>query len=87
MGMALGKRKPKQASLWVDASHLKAHGCNPFCRRLNEISGRANFDACVERICGRLYVPIWADRPSRFRYFVVWCFEGAAPARHRLPGR
>ena len=47
--MALGKRKPKQASLWVETSHLRAHGSHPFYRRLNEILERANFDACVER--------------------------------------
>jgi hypothetical protein len=85
--MAPGKRKPKQASLWVDTSHLRTHGSHPFCRRLNEILGRANFDPCVHWICRRLFAPTWADHPSRLRQFVVLCFEGPAPARHRFPGR
>ena len=47
--MALGKRKPRQTSLWVAPSQLWAHDFHPFYRRGNEILERANFDACVER--------------------------------------
>jgi hypothetical protein len=49
--MALGKRKPKQASLWADARHRQAHPAHPFYRRLNEILERAQFDRYVERLC------------------------------------
>ena len=78
--MALGKRKPKQASLWVDTSHLRAHGSHPFYRRVNEILERANFDAYVERICRKYYAPTMG-RPSiapgvYFRCFLVGYFEG-----------
>ena len=78
--MALGKRKPKQASLWVDTSHLRAHGSHPFYRRVNEILERANFDAYAERICRKYYAPTMG-RPSiapgvYFRCFLVGYFEG-----------
>ena len=78
--MALGRRKPKQSSLWVDTSHLGAHGCHPFYRRVNKILDRANFDAYVERICRRYYAPTMG-RPSvapgvYFRCFLVGYFEG-----------
>jgi transposase len=78
--MALGKRKPKQASLWVDTSHLRAHASHPFYRRVNEILERANFDAYAERICRKHYAPTMG-RPSiapgvYFRCFLVGYFEG-----------
>jgi len=78
--MALGRRKPKQASLWVDTSHLRAHGSHPFYRRVNEILRRANFDAYAERICRKYYAPSMG-RPSiapgvYFRCFLVGYFEG-----------
>jgi hypothetical protein len=49
--VVLGKRKPKQASLWLDARHLQAHPAHPLSRRLNEILERARFDRYVERLC------------------------------------
>ena len=78
--MALGKRKPKQASLWVETSHLRAHTSHPFYRRLNEILDRAKFDTYVERICRKYYAPAMG-RPSiapgvYFRCFLVGYFEG-----------
>jgi len=78
--MALGKRKPKQASLWVDARHLQAHPTHPFYRRLNEILERAQFDRYVERLCRKYYAPVMG-RPSiapgvYFRCFLVGYFEG-----------
>jgi len=78
--MALGKRKPKQNFLWVDARHLQAHPAHPFYRRLNEILERAQFDRYVERLCRKYYAPVMG-RPSiapgvYFRCFLVGYFEG-----------
>ncbi len=78
--MALGKRKPKQSSLWVDTRHLHAHPAHPFYRRLNEILQRAQFDLYLERLCRKYYAPSMG-RPSLppgvyFRCFLVGYFEG-----------
>ena len=78
--MALGKRRPKQTSLWVEASQLRARGRHPFYSRLNEILDRAKFDAYVERIC-RKYYALSMGRPSiapgvYFRCFLIGYFEG-----------
>jgi transposase len=83
--MALGKRKPKQASLWADARHRQAHPAHPFYRRLNEILERAQFDRYVERLCRKYYAPT-LGRPSiapgvYFRCFLVGYFEGIGSER------
>ena len=83
--MALGKRKPKQASLWADARHRQAHPAHPFYRRLNEISERAQFARYVERLGRKYYAPVMG-RPSiapgvYFRCFLVGYFEGIVSAR------
>ena len=46
--MALGRRKPKQTSFWVETSQLQAHGRHPFYSRLNEILDRAKWPEQVE---------------------------------------
>jgi transposase len=78
--MALGKRRPKQTSFWVETSQLQARGRHPFYSRLNEILDRAKFDAYVERICGKYYA-LSMGRPSiapgvYFRCFLIGYFEG-----------
>jgi transposase len=78
--MALGKRKARQASLWVEASQLQTRGRHPFYSRLNEILERAQFDRYVERICRKYYAPTMG-RPSLapgvyFRCFLLGYFEG-----------
>ena len=78
--MALGKRKAKQGSFWVEASQLQARGRHPFYSRLNEILERANFDSYVERLCRKYYAPTMG-RPSMapgvyFRCFLLGYFEG-----------
>jgi transposase len=78
--MAMGKRKQKQGSFWVETSQLQARGRHPFYARLNEILDRAQFDRYAERICRKYY----ADRMGRpsiapgayFRCFLVGYFEG-----------
>ena len=83
--MALGKRRQKQTSLWVETSQLQAHGRHPFYSRLNEILDRAKFDRYVERICRKYYAPTMG-RPSiapgvYFRCFLVGYFEGVDSER------
>jgi transposase len=78
--MALGKRKQKQTSFWVETSQLQPRGRHPFYGRLNEILGQAKFDAYVERIC-RKYYATTMGRPSiapgvYFRCFLMGYFEG-----------
>ena len=78
--MALGKRRQKQASFWVETSQLQARGRHPFYSRLNEILDRAKFDGYVERIC-RKYYAATMGRPSiapgvYFRCFLMGYFEG-----------
>jgi transposase len=78
--MALGKRKPKQTSFWVETSRLQVRGRHPFYSRLNEILDRAKFDTYAERIC-RKYYATTMGRPSiapgvYFRCFLMGYFEG-----------
>lgn len=78
--MALGKRKQKQTSFWVETSQLQARGRHPFYSRLNEILDRAKFDMYVERVC-RKYYASKMGRPSiapgvYFRCFLMGYFEG-----------
>ncbi|MGD0460836.1 MAG: transposase, partial [Terriglobia bacterium] len=78
--MALGKRRQKQTSFWVETSQLQARGPHPFYDRLNQILDRAKFDTYVERICRKYYAPTMG-RPSiapgvYFRCFLVGYLEG-----------
>lgn len=78
--MALGKRRQKQTSFWVETSRLQARGRHPFYSCLNEILARAKFDLYVERIC-RKYYATTMGRPSiapgvYFRCFLIGYFEG-----------
>ena len=78
--VALGKRRPKQTSFWVEASRVQVRGSHPFYRRLNEILEQARFDHYVERLCRKYYAATWG-RPSvargvYFRCFLIGYFEG-----------
>ena len=78
--MALGKRRQKQTSFWVETSQLQARGRHPFYSRLNDILDRAKFDTYAERIC-RKYYATTMGRPSiapgvYFRCFLMGYFEG-----------
>src|ERR1051326_3115399 len=78
--MALGKRRQKQTSLWVEASQLQARGRHPFYSRVNEILEGAKFDTYAERICRKYYAKTMG-RPSiapgvYFRCFLMGYFEG-----------
>ena len=78
--MALGKRRQKQATFWVETSQLQARGRHPFYSRLNEILEGAKFDTYAERICRKYYAKTMG-RPSiapgvYFRCFLMGYFEG-----------
>ena len=78
--MALGKRRQKQTSFWVETSQLQARGRHPFYGRLNEILDRAKFDTYTERVCRKYYAQTMG-RPSLapgvyFRCFLMGYFEG-----------
>jgi transposase len=78
--MALGKRRQKQTSFWVETSQLQARGRHPFYSRLNEMFDRAKFHTYAERIC-RKYYATTMGRPSiapgmYFRCFLMGYFEG-----------
>jgi transposase len=78
--MALGKRRQKQTSFWVETSRLEVRGRHPFYGRLNDILARAKFDGYAERICQKYYAATMG-RPSivpgvYFRCFLIGYFEG-----------
>ena len=61
--MALGKKKAKQTSLWIEPTHLRTHPAHPFYRRLNEILEKVGFDRYAERLCRKYYAETMG-RPS-----------------------
>src|SRR5438105_4187 len=78
--MALGKRRQKQTSLWVEASQLQARGRHPFYSRVNEVLDGAKVDTYAELICRKYYAKTMG-RPSiapgvYFRCFLMGYFEG-----------
>jgi transposase len=78
--MAMGRRKRRQASLWVAASDLPSSAGHPFYSRLNRVLEAAGFDGFVERQCRQYYAPVMG-RPSLapgryFRLLLVGYFEG-----------
>jgi transposase len=78
--MALGKKKARQAALWIEPSHLRTHPAHPFYRRLNEILDQVHFDRYAERLC-RKYYAATMGRPSiapgvYFRCFFIGYLEG-----------
>src|ERR1017187_6671439 len=84
--MALGKRRQKQTSFWVETSQLQARGRRPFYSRLNEILGRAEFDTYAERIC-RKYYATTMGRPSICAGRVLPLLSGGLLRGDRLRAR
>ena len=83
--MALGKKKAKQTSIWVETTQLQAHTQHPFYSRVNEILEKAQFDRYAERICRKYYAER-IGRPSiapgtYFRCFFIGYFEGVDSER------
>jgi len=78
--MAMGKRKPKQAELWVSTSEIPKAASHPFYARVNEVLERHHVDRRLEHLCRRFYKPTFG-RPSLapgvyFRLLRIGFFEG-----------
>jgi transposase len=80
--MAMGKRKPRQESLFVATDQLAEAPGHPFYQRLNALLAEADFDRWVERRCREYYE---RDEPRGrksippgvyFRMLFVGYFEG-----------
>ena len=78
--MAMGRRKPRQESLFIATDRLASSAGHPFYQTLNALLAEADFDRFVEDLCR----PPYADevgRPSLppgtyFRMLFVGYFEG-----------
>ena len=76
----MGRKRRRQASLWVAASELPKAASHPFYQRLNALLATADFDRFVEQQCEQYYAPVMG-RPSLapgryFRLLMVGYFEG-----------
>jgi transposase len=80
--MAMGKRKPRQESLFVAADQLAQAPGHPFYQKLNALLDEAGFDRWVERRCRQYYEQEETrGRPSvppgvYFRMLFIGYFEG-----------
>jgi transposase len=80
--MAMGKRKPKQESLFITYRDLPRSAGHPFYVKLNELLEEAKFDRWVEGLCARYYAQEEKrGQPSippgiYFRMLLVGYFEG-----------
>jgi transposase len=80
--MAMGKRKPRQESLFITSDHLTPSAGHPFYQRLNALLAENGFDDWIERRCVEFYEREEArGRPSLppgvyFRMLLVGYFEG-----------
>jgi transposase len=54
--MAMGKKKGRQAGLWIATSDLVRSPGHPFYERLNRLLAEHGFDAFVEEQCRSFYV-------------------------------
>jgi len=53
--MALGKRKIRQAELFIPTAQLPKGPGHPFYAKLNAVLARAEFDEFVEQLCAPCY--------------------------------
>jgi len=78
--MAMGKRKSKQAPMWIPTTDLPVSPGHPFYTRLNTILDEAGFDRFVEAQCESFYAPVMGRPclpPGRyFRLLLLCYFEG-----------
>jgi transposase len=85
--MAMGKRKPRQESLFIAADQLAGVPGHPFYQRLNALLEEAGFDRWVEGRCRQYYEQQEPrGRPSippgmYFRMLFVGYFEGLSSQR------
>ena len=79
MAMGTTRADGSQKSMWVATADLPRGAGHPFYERLNQILGKAGFDAFVEGLCASFYARM--GRPSLapgryFRLLLVGYFEG-----------
>src|SRR6266700_2289858 len=78
--MAMGKRKAKQAELWVSTNEIPKAASHPFYAKVNEVLEQRKLDRRLEHLCRRFYKPVFG-RPSMapgvyFRLLLIGFFEG-----------
>ena len=76
----MGKRRPKQQSMWVPTAEVVKSDGHPFYAKVEELLVRERFDPVIERRCRRFYAPVMG-RPSLspgcyFRLLLLGYFEG-----------
>jgi hypothetical protein len=80
--MAMGKRKPRQESLFVTTDQLTPSAGHPFYQKLNALLAEAGFDRWIERRCAASYeCDEKRGQPSLppgvyFRMLLIGYFEG-----------
>jgi hypothetical protein len=80
--MAMGKRKPRQESLFITADQLTPSAGHPFYQKLNQLLNEAHFDRWIEDRCALFYSQTETrGQPSLppgvyFRMLLVGYFEG-----------
>lgn len=80
--MAMGKRKPRQESLFIATDALATPAGHPFYQKLNELLAQHEFDPWLERRCVQYYnQEVDCGRPSLppgtyFRMLLIGYFEG-----------
>lgn len=80
--MAMGKRKPRQESLFITSDQLTPSAGHPFYQRLNALLAENGFDDWIERRCVKFYEDKETrGRPSLapgvyFRMLLIGYFEG-----------
>jgi hypothetical protein len=79
MAMGKGKRRARQATMWLATSDLPMAAAHPFYTRLNQILDTQDFDGYVEGLCQRFYAEDGRPGlpPGRyFRLLLIGYFEG-----------
>ena len=74
--MAIGKKGPKQAPMWVAHDDLATTPGHVFYRKLNELLTAADFDGFVERVCAEYYAETsgrYSIPPGVSDRSPVWC--------------
>jgi transposase len=80
--MAMGKRKPRQESLFITTDQLTPSAGHPFYQKLNQLLDEARFDRWIEKRCAPYYAQTEKrGQPSLppgvyFRMLLVGYFEG-----------
>ena len=82
--MAMGKRTPRQQTMWVNHSQLPKGKGHPFYTRLNDLLAKDGFDAWTENLCSPYFAN--SGRPSippgvYFRMLFIGYLEGFASDR------